>query len=161
MVKKKTAEEKEKKSKAKSSGTEKPAQRKEKLVFTTGKRKRAVARAVFKQGKGTVKINSTPLELIQPEILRLRIQEPLMLAGDIGKNLDIRVNVKGGGIMGQADATRQAIARGLAEIGGADIKKLFLNYDRNLLVYDPRRTEPRKPPHSSWGARRYKQRSKR
>ena len=63
--------------------------------------------------------------------------------------------------MGQANAARQAIAKGLAQIMGDDVKKKFLEYDRNLLVYDSRRTEPHKPPHSSWGARRYKQRSKR
>ena len=141
----------------------KPEKKKEKkeIIFTTGKRKTAVARARFKPGKGVVKINSVPLELIEPDIRRLRIQEPLILAGDQWKKFDIQVNVKGGGITGQTDATRQALARGLVEIFGNEMKKTFLQYDRNLLVYDPRRTEPAKPPHSSWGARRYKQRSKR
>ncbi|RLJ10202.1 MAG: 30S ribosomal protein S9 [Candidatus Aenigmatarchaeota archaeon] len=152
MVKKTTAPEKK---------GEKTQTKESQIVFTVGKRKRAVARARLKPGKGVIKINSVPLELIQPEFLRMRIEEPLMLVGDAWKNFDINVNVKGGGIMGQADATRQAIARCLCEVLGPEVKKTFISYDRNLLVYDPRRTEPHKPPHSSWGPRRYKQRSKR
>ena len=132
-----------------------------KLSLFTGKRKKAIARARFKKGNGVIKVNRTPLDKIQNEMIRLRIQEPLFLVGDAWKQFDISVNVKGGGLMGQADATRQAIARGLVEMLGAKTRENFLNYDRNLLVYDPRRTEPRKPPHSNWGARRYKQRSKR
>jgi len=130
-------------------------------VFTTGKRKKAVARAMFKPGKGSVKINSRPIENYDSEMLRLRMMEPLILAGDPAKSYDIKVNVKGGGPMGQADAARQAIARGLVELVGEDLKKVYMAYDRNLLVFDPRRTEPHKPPRSSQGPRRYKQRSKR
>lgn len=130
-------------------------------IFTTGKRRRAVARARFKPGKGIVKINSHPLSLMTNEMLRLKIQEPLLLVGDAWKAFDIKVSVRGGGAMGQAEASRQAIARGLAQLLGADTKQMFLEYDRNLLVFDPRRTEPHKPPRSSQGPRRYKQRSKR
>ncbi len=132
-----------------------------KIVFTTGKRKRAVARATFRPGSGRVKINSIPLEIVKPDMVRLLINEPLVLAGDGWKGYDIKVNVIGGGIMGQAEAARQAIARGLVEILGENVKKKFIEYDRNLIVYDPRRTEPHKPPRSSQGSRRYKQRSKR
>ncbi|MEE9406267.1 MAG: 30S ribosomal protein S9 [Candidatus Aenigmarchaeota archaeon] len=134
---------------------------KDKTLFTTGKRKKAVARASFKAGKGVVKVNKKPMSLIQNEIIRLKMQEPLILIGDAWKKYNINVNVKGGGMMGQAEAVRQAIAKGLVQLLGKDTKALFMEYDRNLLVYDPRRTEPHKPPHSSWGPRRYKQRSKR
>ncbi|RLJ08308.1 MAG: 30S ribosomal protein S9 [Candidatus Aenigmatarchaeota archaeon] len=133
----------------------------EKILQTVGKRKRAVARAVFRPGKGRVTVNSQPLENFQNEIIRLKMQEPLLLAGDGWKKWDIRIRVDGGGIMGQAEAVRQAIARGLSQLLGEKVKKQFLAYDRTLLVSDPRRNEPAKPPHSSWGARRYKQRSKR
>jgi len=141
----------------------KEGQKKEKnnVVFATGKRKRAVARARLKPGKGVVKINTQPLNLITNELVRLKIQEPLLLVGDAWKKFDIKVRVQGGGPIGQAEAARQAIARGLAELLGNEVKQTFLNYDRNLLVYDPRRTEPHKPPRSSQGPRRYKQRSKR
>ncbi len=129
-------------------------------VLTTGKRKRSVARAVTKPGKGIVKINSIPLEIYPYEMIKLRITEPLLIAGDSCKGFDISVDVKGGGQWGQADAARQAIAKGLVEYL-PDLKPVFVGYDRNLIAYDPRRTEPHKPPHSSWGPRRYKQRSKR
>lgn len=133
----------------------------DKTVFTVGKRKRAIARASFKKGKGIIKINSKPLELMQPEIVRLKIKETLMIAGDAYRGFDARINVRGGGMMGQADAIRMALARGFVELLGGDLKQKYLTYDRNLLVYDPRRTEPHKPPRSSQGPRRYKQRSKR
>ncbi len=130
------------------------------LAFTTGKRKRAIARAWFKKGQGTVRINFVPLELFKNEIARMTISEPLVLAGDAWKGLEINVNVKGGGIMGQAEAARQAIAKGLAE-KNPDLRQKFMEYDRNLLISDPRRTEPHKPPRSSQGPRRAKQKSKR
>ncbi len=136
-------------------------EKKQKIIFAYGKRKKAVARAVFKPGSGIVKINSKPLDLINSEMIRLKVQEPLILLGDDWKKWDVKINVKGGGVSGQADAVRQAIAKGFVQIFGKKVKEKFLSYDRNLLVYDPRRTEPHKPPHSSWGPRRYKQRSKR
>ncbi len=141
---------------------ENPGEGKEgKHLLTTGKRKKAVARAKFQPGKGSIKINSLPLDNIENEMVRLRLQEPLMIAGDSWKRFDIRVNVKGGGTTGQADAVRQAVSRGLAELMGEGLRKKYMALDRNLLIYDPRRTEPHKPPRSSQGPRRYKQRSKR
>jgi len=133
----------------------------DKITIATGKRKKAIARASFKKGKGVVKINSQPLELVTNEILRLKIQEPLILLGDSWKGYDIKVNISGGGIFGQADAARQAISRGLVKLLGEETKKVLIDYDRNLLVYDTRRTEPHKPSRSSQGPRRHKQRSKR
>ncbi len=131
-----------------------------KFVQTVGKRKKAIARAVVKPGKGIVKVNSIPLELVSGEMVRLKMSEPLILAGDAWKAFDISVNVSGGGVLGQADAVRQCIARGLVEYL-PELKKTYLEYDRNLIVFDSRRTEPHKPGHSSWGPRRHKQRSKR
>ena len=141
----------------------KPEEKKvsKKIVFTTGKRKRAVARARFKPGSGLIEINKHPLELMKNEMVRLKIQEPLILMEDAWKKYNIKVSVRGGGLLGQAEAARQAIAKGLVELLGSEAKKRFLTYDRNLLVYDPRRTEPHKPPRSSQGPRRAKQRSKR
>ncbi len=141
--------------------TEKKAGKKSNvLAFTTGKRKRAIARAWFRKGQGTVRINFVPLELFKNEIARMTISEPLVLAGDAWKGLEINVNVKGGGIMGQAEAARQAIAKGLVQ-KNPDLRQKFMEYDRNLLISDPRRTEPHKPPRSSQGPRRAKQKSKR
>ncbi|MEM0473237.1 MAG: 30S ribosomal protein S9, partial [Candidatus Aenigmatarchaeota archaeon] len=60
------------------------------------------------------------------------------------------------------DAIRQAIAKGLVEITkNHELKKRLIDYDRNLIVYDYRRTEPHKPSRSRQNARRHKQRSKR
>jgi small subunit ribosomal protein S9 len=135
---------------------------KPKIVFTVGKRKRAVARAKIVQGKGRVLINSKPLDVWGNETLRLWVKEPLLLAGDLPKLVDIEVNVKSGGITGQAEAVRQAIARGLVEFfKSKELRDKYLEYDRNLLVYDYRRTEPHKPSRSKAGPRRHKQRSKR
>ena len=132
-----------------------------KVMLMTGKRKKAVARACFRPGKGRITINAIPIDQIESEIMRLRLQEPLMIAGDAWKSWDVSINVRGGGTTGQVDAARQAIARGFAELLGKGLKEKYMSLDRNLLVFDPRRTEPHKPPRSSQGPRRYKQRSKR
>jgi small subunit ribosomal protein S9 len=88
------------------------------------------------------------------------ISEPLILAGDLSKQIDINISVKSGGVMGQAEATRQAIAKALVEFN-KDLKKKFLDYDRSLLITDVRRNEPHKPSRSKSGPRKHKQRSKR
>ncbi len=142
----------------KKEGTQK---QKEEYVFVVGKRKRSIARASIKRGSGVIKINSKPIDAIDNDVIKLLIKEPLIISNGKWKNYDFNINVHGGGMMGQAEAVRQTIARGLVEIFGNNLKQKFLNYDRNLLVYDPRRTEPHKPPRSSQGPRRAKQKSKR
>ena len=135
---------------------------KPKVVVTIGKRKSSVARAKIKAGSGKITINSIPLEIWGTELARMRVMEPLILAGDASKKVDIEVNVKGGGTTGQSDAVRMAIATALVEfLNDQELKRKFLDYDRNLLVADARRPEPRKPSRSKKGARRHKQRSKR
>ncbi|OGI11661.1 30S ribosomal protein S9 [Candidatus Micrarchaeota archaeon RBG_16_36_9] len=129
------------------------------IIQKTGKRKKAVAKAVAKPGRGEVTINNRSLEIFQPELLKLFIKEPLILAGEV-KDLDIDVSVKGGGVFGQASAARQAIAKTLVE-NNKSLKEVFQNYDRTLLVADARRTEAHKPSASKRGPRRHKQRSKR
>ncbi len=115
-------------------------------TITTGKRKRAIARAVIKKGSGKIRINKIPLEIYEPEIARMKIKEPLIIAGDIVKNVDIKVNVFGGGWQSQAEAIRLAIAKALVEFTKSkELKQNFLEYDRHLLVADVRRNEPHKP----------------
>lgn len=130
------------------------------LILTVGQRKRAIARATVKPGSGRIYIGNKSLSTIEPEMTRLMISEPLILAGDISKTFDFNINVRGGGIVGQASAARQAIAKALIEID-AKLKPKFLEYDRTLLIADSRRTEPHKPSRSKQGPRRHKQRSKR
>lgn len=142
--------------------TEEKKQKKEKIIIATGKRKTSIARTRVKSGSGKVMINDIPLDLWSPEYMRLKIREPLLLAGDLYKSTDIKVSVRGGGVSSQADAIRQSIAKGIVEFfNDENLKKRYLEYDRNLLVYDSRRTEPHKPSRSKKGARRHKQRSKR
>jgi small subunit ribosomal protein S9 len=135
---------------------------KPKIVISVGKRKSAVARALVKPGSGKILINSIPLEIWGTELARMKIMEPLVLADENSKKVDIEVTVRGGGTTGQTDAVRMAIATGLLEFfKSEELKRKFLDYDRNLLVADTRMPEPRKPSRSKKGARRHKQRSKR
>ncbi len=128
------------------------------VVITSGKRKTAIAKAVVRDGVGRVRINKIPLEIYQPEMARLTIMEPLIIAKDLAKKVDIDVTVKGGGVMGQAEAVRTAIARGLVEWSGdEELKRAYLEYDRYLLVNDVRRKEPKKQ--GGRGARKRRQTS--
>lgn len=129
-----------------------------KVVHTSGKRKTAIARGTVGEGKGRVRINKVPVELYQPELARLKLQEPLILAGDIIDNVDINVKVIGGGVLGQAEAARMVIAKGLVQwTNDMDLKEKFIQYDRTMLVGDPRRSEPKK--YGGPGARARKQKS--
>ncbi len=130
-----------------------------KIVISSGKRKTAIARAIIRPGKGRVFINNIPLEIYPIEMARWKILEPLLLAGDdIRNSVDIHVNVRGGGIMAQADAARIAIARGLVELTkNEELKKLFLEYDKTMLSGDPRQAEPKK--FARYSARRRWQKS--
>jgi len=128
------------------------------VVNTSGKRKEAVARAVVSKGNGKVRINKVPIEIFSPEIARLKIMEPMTLAGDKAATVDVDVNVQGGGFMGQAEATRTAIAKGLVEfLKDEELETMFKQYDRSLLISDPRRRLPKKP--LGRGARKKRQKS--
>jgi small subunit ribosomal protein S9 len=119
-------------------------------IIVTAKRKTAIARAYIKEGNGKVTINSIPLQVYEPFLARLRISEPLILAGeDYLSKVNINVKVKGGGYMGKAEAARIAIAKGLVKYFDDDkLKLLYLQYDPYMLKSDPRRKEQRKSPTS-------------
>ena len=130
------------------------------VVHVSGKRKKAIARATIKPGEGVVKINSVPLSVYGNECLRMRVQEPLLIAGELIKKVNINVRVTGGGYQSQNEAIRLSIAKGLVEYFNNDsLKRKYLVYDKHLLIADDRQTEPQKPCRSS--ARRGKQTSKR
>ncbi len=131
-----------------------------KRIIATGKRKRAIARATIKEGSGIIKINNIPLSLFD-FYRRLQIEEPLRIAenflGEKIKNIDIFVNVRGGGVQGQTDAIRLAIARGLVEFtNNKKLQKAFLDYSRDLVDADVRKKEMRKPRDSKARAKRQK-----
>ncbi|MFO8109366.1 MAG: 30S ribosomal protein S9 [Thermoplasmata archaeon] len=129
-----------------------------KIVTRTGKRKTAIAKATIKPGKGRFRINSVPLEIQKPHMARLKIQEPVQLVGDRVDNVDVNVNVTGGGVMGQAGAARTAIALCFVDyFQDPELEELFKEYDRSLLVSDPRRSLPKQP--MGRGARKKRQKS--
>ena len=129
-------------------------------TIATGKRKTSIARAIIKKGTGVIRVNSMNLKVYGNEISRMKILEPLTIAGDITNSVDIKVSVKGGGWQSQAEAVRLAIAKALVVFFKKEsLKTKFLEYDRNLLVADIRRTEPQKPYRSA--ARSSRQMSKR
>ena len=115
-----------------------------KTIVVSGRRKTAVARATLSAGAGVVRINSKLLQTIAPATIRLKMQEPLIIAGDVAEKVNIAVNVMGGGSTSQAEAVRLAIAKALA-IFDKKLHKEFLAYDRQLLVADIRQKEAHKP----------------
>jgi small subunit ribosomal protein S9 len=128
------------------------------IVLESGKRKTAVARATVRSGKGRVRINKVPVEIVTPEVARMKIMEPLLLLDEHRTEVDIDVKVTGGGFMGQAEAVRMAIARAVSQwFKSSSIKKSLQGYDRTMLAGDPRRKEPKK--FGGPGARRKKQKS--
>ncbi|WP_424018805.1 30S ribosomal protein S9 [Halorientalis pallida] len=118
------------------------------VTNTSGKKKTAIARATVTDGEGRVRVNSQPVELVEPELSRLKMLEPFRIADDdLREEVDIDVQVEGGGTSGQADAVRTAIARGLVQFhNDAELRDAYMEFDRSLLVNDVRQTEPKK-----WG----------
>lgn len=126
-------------------------------VIVSGKRKRAIAKATIKKGAGKVRVNKILVDLVEPEFSKLKLQEAIQLAGPLANSVDINITVTGGGAASQIEAARLVIAKGLVEFTKSDeLKKLYLNYDRHLLVADTRRNEPHKPNDSKPRAKRQK-----
>ncbi|MCK4933176.1 30S ribosomal protein S9 [Candidatus Bathyarchaeota archaeon] len=117
-----------------------------KIIVVSGKRKTAVARATIRSGRGRIRINHVPLEIYEPRIARLKIMEPLLQVDEeILKQIDINTKVSGGGFMGQAEATRMAIARGILQwTKSKHLQSRFTEYDRTMLAGDPRQKESKK-----------------
>ena len=137
-----------------------------KMVYTHGKKRNAIANAVVKEGNGTITINRIPIQNIEPKTLRIKIFEPILILGiEKFKNLNIKVRVSGGGSVAQLYAARTAIAKGIVawnqkyvdEESKDEARRDSLNYDKNLLVADYRRLEPKK--YGGPGARSRKQKS--
>ncbi len=129
-----------------------------KVANASGKRKTAVARVTVRKGQGRVKINGTPLEIYTPEMAKDRLSEPIVIAGPKAEKIDIDINVSGGGFMGQAEAGRTAIAKGIVDfLGDKELEETYKQFDRSLLVSDPRRKMPKKP--LGRGARKKRQKS--
>ena len=131
---------------------------KKKTVLETGKRKTAIAKAIVRPGKGRLWVNDYTIESLTPEFARMKIMEPLIVAGDRAKSVDVKVSVDGRGVMGQAEATRIAVARGLVSwTKSSELRKSFQAFDRVMLAGDQRMSEPKK--FGGPSARRRKQKS--
>lgn len=131
------------------------------MIVSSGKRKRAIARAIITEGSGKITVNKKDYKSFGM-FDRLKIEEPLRIAEKVlGKvNFDVKINVKGGGEKGQVEAVRLALAKSISKFANSkELTNAFLSYDRHLLVADVRRKEPNKPGDSK--ARSKRQSSKR
>lgn len=129
------------------------------VVITSARRKMARARCYLTAGKGRVYVNDIPVEIVPIEVMRMKIMEPLILAGQsIHSGVDARIYTSGGGIMGQADAARMALARALVKFTGSkELEQIYKSYDRTMLAGDPRQTESEK--WMRYSARRWRQKA--
>ena len=106
-----------------------------------GRRKTAVARVYLSDGKGKITINKRDLDnYFTTATLRYKVKQPLVLT-DNETSFDIKVNVFGGGITGQAEAIRLALSRAMCEIN--EEHRLVLKPE-GLLTRDPRMVERKK-----------------
>jgi small subunit ribosomal protein S16e len=105
------------------------------------------------EGKGNIRVNGKSINVMEPISMRLKVVEPILLLGQKRfENLNVRVKVRGGGSTSQAMAIRMSIAKGIIaftqkyddESTKRELKELLLQYDKGLLVSDPRRCEPKK-----------------
>ncbi len=110
-------------------------------IHKIGRRKTAVARMYMSDGSGKITVNGKDYDkYFTTGTLQYKINQPLTLTDNVGK-FDIKVNVIGGGITGQAEATRLAISRALCEI---DEENRSVLKPEGLLTRDPRMVERKK-----------------
>ena len=133
-----------------------------KVIHSSGKRKEAIARTTISDGNGLIRVNNLPLDKLNSITVIYKIKQPLLIASDFVdlNKIDITSLVNGGGVMGQADAVANSIARGLLEFTGNDLlREAYIKYDRTLIAGDHRQTEVHKPSQSSKGPRHKRQKS--
>jgi len=112
------------------------------VINTLGRRKTSVARVYLSKGTGKVTVNNKDYKVAFPiSVLQSKIEQPFALTNTVGQ-YDVKVNVVGGGINGQAEAIRLGISRALVEI--AEENKPLLKAE-GLMTRDPRMVERKKP----------------
>jgi len=110
-------------------------------IHKIGRRKTAVARVYLSDGKGKITINNKDLNDYFPTAtLQYKVNQPFSLTDTVG-NYDVKVNVYGGGITGQAEAIRLALSRAMCEI---DAENRLTLKPEGLLTRDPRMVERKK-----------------
>jgi len=111
------------------------------VINTIGRRKTSVARLYLQSGKGDIVVNTKELkEYFPTEVLQTIVKQPLVTSGTEG-TFDIKINVDGGGVSGQAEAVRLAISRALCEIDPENRPALK---KEGFLTRDPRMVERKK-----------------
>jgi len=111
------------------------------VIHKIGRRKTAVARVYVSEGKGNITVNKKDIAVYFPTAtLQYKVNQPLMLT-DNENNFDVKVNVYGGGITGQAEAVRLAISRAMCEV---DAENRLTLKPEGLLTRDPRMVERKK-----------------
>ena len=112
------------------------------VINTIGRRKAAIARVYLSEGKGTVTVNNKDFrEYFPTGTLQYIVQQPLNLLNVVDK-YDIKANLDGGGVKGQAEALRLGIARALVKLNEEDKSALRT---AGFLTRDPRQVERKKP----------------
>ena len=112
------------------------------VVNALGRRKSAIARVYVSEGTGKITINKRDLtEYFPSPILQFVVKQPLSLL-DVAEKYDIKVNLNGGGVTGQSQALRLAIARALVKINAEDKKTLRAE---GFITRDSREVERKKP----------------
>ena len=112
------------------------------VINALGRRKAAIARVYLNDGKGNIRVNNRDVKEYFPlEQLQYVVNQPLSLTNSEGK-YDIKVNLCGGGVKGQAEALRLALSRALIKINPENKEVLKAN---KLLTRDPREVERKKP----------------
>ena len=112
------------------------------VVNALGRRKAAVARVYFKEGKGNITINNREFKNYFPqETLQYVVLQPLNLL-NVAEQYDIKVNLDGGGFNGQAEAVRLAFSRALVKIDAENKPELK---KAGFMTRDPREVERKKP----------------
>lgn len=110
-------------------------------IHKIGRRKTAVARVYLSEGKGNITVNKKDLANYFPTAtLQYKVNQPLVLTSNEG-NFDIKVNVYGGGITGQAEAIRLALSRAMCEL---DAENRLILKPEGLMTRDPRMVERKK-----------------
>jgi len=111
------------------------------IIHKIGRRKTAVARVYVSKGKGNVTINQRDIkEYFPTATLQYKVNQPFALTENEG-NFDVKVNVFGGGITGQAEAIRLALSRAMVEL---DAENRLVLKPEGLMTRDPRMVERKK-----------------
>lgn len=112
------------------------------VINSIGRRKKSIARVYLSKGKGNVTVNGKDFKAYFPTVaLQYRIHQPFVLTEN-EKKFDVKANISGGGVTGQAEALRLAMSRALVELNAEHKPALKAE---GLMTRDPRMVERKKP----------------